>query len=172
MSSLQQLARAIRPVVACLLLALGLRTWLVMGLIEPVTVAGCSMAPTLEHGEALWIDRTAFQWRLPRRWEVIVARNPTDGTELCVKRIVGLPGETVSFRGGQLFIDGETVSQTPKQHPPKQPGAAQIPWQSRQWQLGPKEYFLLGDNSSVSLDSRRWGPVPAHLLLGKPLSVR
>lgn len=143
---------AIRLAVACLVLAIGLRTWLVMGLIEPVTVAGSSMAPTLrgifvaaqcpkchhafsvgaefaarteavtcpqcarsnvplaalawQHGDRIWIDRTTLRWRAPQRWEVVVARNPEDAAELCVKRVAGLPGETLALRDGNVLVDG------------------------------------------------------------------
>lgn len=100
---------AIRLAVASLILAIGLRTWLVMGLIEPVTVAGSSMVPTLHGGDRLWIDRTALLWRLPERWEVVVARNPSDASELCIKRIVGLPGERVALRDGDVLVDGAVV---------------------------------------------------------------
>jgi len=100
---------AIRLAVASLILAIGLRTWLVIGLIEPVTVAGSSMVPTLQGGDRLWIDRTALLWRHPERWEIVVARNPSDASELCIKRIVGLPGERVALRDGDVLIDGAVV---------------------------------------------------------------
>ncbi len=100
---------AIRLAVTTLILALGLRTWLVMGLIEPVVVAGSSMMPTLQEGERLWIDRTALLWRHPERWEVVVSRNLFDASELCIKRVVGLPGECVSLRDGNVLVDGAVV---------------------------------------------------------------
>ncbi len=109
MPSQRPLYPAIRLAVACFLLAIGLRTWLVMGLIEPVTVAGSSMVPTLHEGDRLWIDRTALLWRQPQRWEVVVARNPQNGAELCIKRIVGLPGERVALRDGDVIVDGAVV---------------------------------------------------------------
>ncbi len=151
----QPLHSAIRLVVACALVALGLRTWLVMGLIEPVSVSGSSMVPshlgpyvapkcpacehsyrvgaefsadlvsmrcphcahsevpleglTLHRGDRLWIDRCSLQWRKPRRWETVVARNPQDGGELCLKRVVGLPGERVELQGGDILVDGNVL---------------------------------------------------------------
>ncbi len=141
--------------IATFLLALVLRTWLVMGLIDPVTVAGSSMAPTLrgsyviatcpnceasidigaelaaradsvvcphcglarvslavlpvERGDRLWIDRTVFARRKPRRWEVVVLRQPDDGRQLCIKRVVGLPGETVRLSAGDVWVNGKVV---------------------------------------------------------------
>ena len=138
-----------------LILAIVLRTFFVIGLLEPVLVAGSSMAPSLcgphcvavcqhceqsvrvaaefvpaggvlrcphcgrrnvdfsgaqiERGDSLLIDRTAFNWRGPRRWETVVFCYPHDGGPLCVKRIVGLPGETVELRGGDVLVDGSVV---------------------------------------------------------------
>lgn len=138
-----------------LVFALVLRTWLVLGLIEPVTVAGSSMAPTLrgahvtvscercghqffvdgdlqtrvaecpgcgysmnsveglpvQRGDSLVINRMAFEWRMPRRWEPVVFRSPDDG-ELTVKRVVGLPGETIQLRAGDVWIDGQVATKT------------------------------------------------------------
>jgi signal peptidase I len=190
-------------------------TWLVMGLVVPVTVAGSSMAPTLQgprrmflcdacrfefpvgldqlvdgdravcprcgepsarrlgksdqRGDRLLVDRTAFAFRQPRRWEVVVFNSPEDANQLCVKRIVGLPGERVSIRDGKIWIDG---------HPVSRPGGEnyQLRFGDRaECHLNPTEYFVVGDNGAVSDDSRSWlsGPgVDAKLLVGKPLGVR
>jgi type IV secretory pathway protease TraF len=69
---------------------------------DSVPLAGLAIHP----GDRLWIDRTAFARRGPRRPEVVVAHNPEDGSQLCVKRVVGLPGETVEIRQGDVWIDG------------------------------------------------------------------
>ena len=105
MSKFQTIQTTVQLAVGSVLLALMLRTWLVMGLIEPVTVAGNSMAPTLRGGDHLWIDRTQFEHRRPRRGEVVVLRNPQEGSQLCVKRVVGLPGETVGLIRGDVWIN-------------------------------------------------------------------
>ena len=151
MSKFRTIQTTVQLAVGTVLLALVLRTWLVMGLIEPVTVAGSSMAPTvrgsyvsavcpecqsaftvgaefaaetplvdcphcrerrlplaglaIHRGDRLWIDRTAFERRRPHRGEVVVLRNPHDGSQLCVKRVVGLPGETVELKHGDVWID-------------------------------------------------------------------
>jgi signal peptidase I len=141
--------------VGTLVLALMLRTWLVMGLIEPVTVAGSSMAPALrgpfievrcdrcahrfdigaefqtarveclrcgyaknsaeglpvQRGDSLLIDRTAFEFRNPGRWEPVVFRSPDDG-QLTVKRVVGLPGESIQLRDGDVWINGRVATKS------------------------------------------------------------
>jgi signal peptidase I len=145
---LQARAHVCHFAIGTLVLALIVRTWLVMGLIEPVTVAGSSMAPnlrgphvsvtcrkcelhfdigaefntasvecprcdtrqtlnappTIERGDRLVIDRMAFQFLNPRRWEPVVFRSPVDG-QLTVKRIVGLPGETIQLSGGEVLVN-------------------------------------------------------------------
>ena len=103
---------ALRLAVGCLILAIGLRTWLVMGLIEPVTVAGSSMVPSLRSGDRLWVDRASQFWRSAKRWDVVVARNPQDGEGLCIKRIVGLPGEHIALLDGDVFVDDAVVVKT------------------------------------------------------------
>jgi len=124
-------------------------------------------------GDRLLVDRTAFAVRNPRRWEVAALRLPHEPSKIAVKRIVGLPGETVSLRGGELYIDGR--------HEPRPAGLAhlalekpRVPEPPTQWKLGGDEYFVLGDFPAVSDDSRLWqaGPgVAAQLLIGKPLIV-
>jgi len=151
MMSFRTIQSALYLAVGTVLLALSLRTFLVLGLVAPVQVAGSSMAPALQGpfvsaicpqcgstfevgvefaaaaplgdcpqcqqrvplaglaihpSDRLWIDRTAFERRRPRRGEVVVSLNPSDGDELCVKRVVGLPGETVQIRQGDIWIDG------------------------------------------------------------------
>ena len=191
-----------------------MHTWLLMGLVAPVTVAGSSMAPTLDgprrvfhcdtcrsdflvgidqlvdaeqalcprcglaarkasssdvRPDRLLIDRTAFALRAPRRWEVVVFRSPIDASELFVKRILGLPSETVALWPGGVEIDGNAVPLPPATQWKLRPG------DRRDYRLGPTEYFVVGDNGEVSDDSRSWltgAGLDAMLIVGKPLGVR
>ena len=124
-------------------------------------------------GQRLLVDRTAFAFRRPRRWEVVVFRSPEDTGQLCVKRVIGLPGETVALENGQLRINGRRVSAPGGLHYHLRYGDRQ---ELREGcRLGPADYFVLGDNSEISDDSRSWrsGPaLDAKLLVGKPLGVR
>ncbi|MGD9635086.1 MAG: signal peptidase I [Pirellulales bacterium] len=124
-------------------------------------------------GSRILVDRTAFLSRAPRRWEVAVFRSPADKSELCVKRIVGLPGEVVAVTDGSVRIDGQSVvSPTGTKYELRAGDDARL---QDGWRLGPREYFVLGDNSAVSDDSRSWptGPgLDAKLLVGRPIGVR
>lgn len=124
-------------------------------------------------GDRMLVDRTAFARRAPRRWEVVALRLPHSPSKVAVKRIVGLPLETVEIRNGEIWIDGR--------HEPKPKvvqGVAYEPpagfYGRSQWKLGPGEYFVAGDLPAISDDSRSWsqGPgVEAQLIVGKPFIV-
>lgn len=124
-------------------------------------------------GDRLIVDRTAFAFRSPRRWEVVVFRSPVDGQSLSVKRVAGLPGEMVAITGRELRIDGVPVAGPGGVHYSLRYGDHEGLRQGVR--LGADEYFVLGDNEAISIDSRNWpaGPgLDAKLLLGKPLFVR
>jgi signal peptidase I len=158
-----------RVAVGVFVCSLVTHTWLVMGLVVPVAVSGSSMEPTLADQKRLLVDRTAFSLCQPQRWEVIVFRSPEDSSQLCVKRVVGLPGETVAIRDGDVWINGGSIAN---------PGGIKYKLRfgdHNQWKLGPAEYGVLGDNTDISDDSRSWiaGPgVDAKLLVGKPIGIR
>jgi signal peptidase I len=164
---------ACRLAVGVCLIALVTHTWLLMGLVVPVTVAGSSMTPTLQNAHRLLIDRTAFLFRGPQRWEVVVFRSPQDARRLCVKRVVGLPGETISLVDGDVLVDGQHARS------PYDIGYefryGDNPKVRGDVRLGPTEYIVLGDNAAISDDSRNWSAGPAldaKLLIGRPLGVR
>jgi signal peptidase I len=102
----------------------------------------------------------------PKRGDVIVLRTPPAALERCgaggrfVKRLIGLPDETVSERSGTVFIDGKKLNE-----PYVRPGRRDN--QTGTWHVRKGEYFFMGDNRSQSCDSRLWGSVPRKNLIGK-----
>lgn len=124
-------------------------------------------------GDRMLVDYTTLLFREPRRWEVVALRLPQVASRIAVKRVIGLPGETVELRGGEVYIDGKLA--------PKPAILSGISYQnvpgfpaSSQWKLAADEYFVLGDNPPISDDSRSWsfGPgVPSQLIVGKPFIV-
>jgi signal peptidase I len=150
--------------------AVGVVTWVACSLVMVVTsvraysIPTSSMAPTLKAGDRVGvrIDRS----HLPRRGEVWVFRMPPASRKVpnqAVKRIIGLPGETVEVVSGRVLIDG-----TPLEEPY---GPGPIGYTMPPLTLGPGQYFVLGDNRNASFDSHAWGPVPADHLIG-PVQVR
>lgn len=150
--------------------ALIIHTWLVAGLIVPIRVAGDSMSPSLVPDQRMLVDRATFSLRAPNRGEVIVLTSPDETRLQCVKRIAGLPGEQVQIRGHKLLIDGSP--QTWNHRLAAHPGAPETA--SRIYQLGQDEYFVLGDNTDLSEDSRTWSQagVPFSAIEGKVMQVR
>jgi signal peptidase I len=102
-------------------------------------------------GQRVLVDRASLTLRPPKRWEVVVLDCPVSPRDWCVKRVIGLPGERVEVRDGEVWIDGARA-----QTPPKVTYTAGPPGGQRECTLGPDEYFLLGDNGPFSADSRTW----------------
>lgn len=138
-------------------------------------VEGDSMAPTLRGGrgaaagDIVIVNRVAYLLRAPRRWDVVVVNRREADSEkqshLSVKRIVGLPGEEIEIANGRCLVGG-----TPLEPPPSIAGVYVVsrgPFGRGRIRLREDEYFVLGDESYVSLDSRSWGPVRREDLRGR-----
>ena len=102
-------------------------------------------------GDRVYVDRSAFSWRTPRRWEMIVLARPDAPSQWCVKRVVGLPRERIEIRDGDLWIDGQIATMANANGT-----SGLVDGRRSEYALGPDEYFLLGDNSAHSQDSRSW----------------
>jgi len=135
-------------------------------LVQPFFVQGASMEPNYDTGQYLIIDEASYYFRAPERGEVIVFRYPLDTKEFFIKRIIGLPGETLKIQGNQIIIinkdnpSGFVLDESKylENIPPL--GDEQII-------LKDNEYFVMGDNRAASFDSRRWGPVPKNDIIGR-----
>ena len=126
----------------------------------PVRVSGSSMAPTLQQGEILLIDRLTLFLRSPRRGDLVIFENPDTGEEL-IKRVIALPGETVDIVNGVVYIDGRMLDET-AYSPSASIDFAPV--------IVPEDaVFVLGDDRAGSLDSRDpdLGCVPLNMLDGK-----
>ena len=111
------------------------------------------MRPALAHGELLLVSGVGKNEAL-RRGEVVVVREPAGRVGEYLKRIVGLPGETVRIVDGLLFVDGKHTREPYLGELPSSVGLGEI-----EWTLGASEYLVLGDNRAHSTDSRHFGPV-------------
>ena len=137
-------------------------------LIQPFFVKGASMEPTFLDGEYLVIDELSYRFREPARGEVIVFRYPQAPSQFFIKRIIGLPGETVRVQDGKVIIRNEA-------HPEGViinevgylPQDLRTGGQPIDVTLGKDEFFVLGDNRAVSSDSRTWGALPRNDITGR-----
>jgi len=134
-------------------------------LFQPFFVKGQSMEPNFENGDYLIVDEISYRFRNPQRGEVVVFKYPNNPSQRYIKRIIGLPGETIEITDGQIVIfndDGKKVldEEDYLAFLSFTPGNVKIT-------LGDNEYFVLGDNRIASSDSRRWGPLPKENIIGR-----
>lgn len=134
-------------------------------LVQPFLVSGASMMPNFANGDYLLIDELSYRFRSPERGEVVVFRYPNDESVYFIKRIIGLPGETVNIKNGKIAIRSEKNSEgfvlAENYLPPNANTGG-----NTEFKLGADQYFVLGDNRSYSFDSRGWGTLPAKDIVG------
>ncbi len=147
----------IKIVVLALVIVIPIRYYI----FQPFLVKGQSMEPNFETGDYLIIDEISYRFKNPQRGEVIVFKYPQNPSQRYIKRIIGLPYETIEIKDGKVFIDNEELDE--KSYLPvsaQTPGNILIT-------LGENEYFVLGDNRLTSYDSRRWGPLTREDIIGR-----
>ena len=131
---------------------------------QPFVVSGSSMIPTFGNGQYLIVDEISYRLNNPQRDDVVVFKYPNDPKKFFIKRIIGLPNETVDIKGSTVTItnkgypNGLTLDQSYVKNTSNN---------STHFELKDGEYFVMGDNRSASSDSRYWGAVPRKLLIGK-----
>ncbi len=206
--TLVEYCRSFFPVILFVLL---IRSFLA----EPFRIPSSSMMPTLLIGDFILVNKFAYGIRLPvlnktvievgspKRGDVVVFKypgngpnDPKAGTDY-IKRVIGLPGDTIEFRDNTIFVNGMAVAQRPngsyagvgarpdmvgwdlrvedlpgREHDLLQrPGPPHVTWTRNRWEVGPAEYFVMGDNRDNSEDSRFWGMVPEANLVGRAFFI-
>ena len=121
-------------------------------------VEGSSMEPSIYPNEYVLVDKLSYRLGQPQRGDVVVFNYPRATEKDFIKRVIGLPGETVSIANGVVSINGQAL---------KEPYIAAPPVSGGEWTLSPNQYFVMGDNRNNSSDSRSWGPLDRKYLIGK-----
>lgn len=127
-----------------------------------VRVDGFSMLPTLHDGEFVLVNKLAYYTGKPTRGDIIVFRSTTTKDLDLIKRVIGLPGDKVIVRNGQVIINGQTLNE---------PYIAAAPTYDGEWQVPSNYLFVLGDNRNDSSDSHAWGFLPIQNVIGKALLI-
>lgn len=135
-----------------------------MFVLEPFVVSGSSMVPTFANGDYLIIDKISYELGNPKRDDVVIFRYPKDQTKFYIKRVIGLPSETVDISGNNITIINKEY---PEGFKLNQPFVKNTANNNIRFELKSNEYFVMGDNRSASSDSRYWGAVPRGLIEGK-----
>jgi len=138
-------------------------------LIQPFYVKGASMEPNFYDHEYLIIDEITYRFNEPKRGDIIVFKYPKDPRQFFIKRVIGLPGETVKIKDGLIFItsvDGQENVLSEDYLPSDIENVLPVSGYG-EVVLNTDEYYLMGDNRDQSLDSRVFGPVKADYIIGR-----
>ena len=170
--------------------ALGLALLIQAFLVKPFRIPSESMVPTLEINQRVLVDRVSFRFSDPDRFDIVVFKPPqgadinTCGVQVpdnqpCrketpeksdtnfIKRVVGLPGDKLSVRGGRVYINGE-LEDDDAARPSNTCATCNL---EKPITIPPDHYFMMGDNRGESADSREWGPVPKKWIIGKAFAT-
>lgn len=152
----------IRIIIIAFILMVGFRIFVA----EPFVVSGSSMVPNFHNREYLVVDKISYRFSDPSRGDVIVFRYPKDTSQYFIKRIIGLPGEKVQVENGQVRIFNAEHPQGTIIDEPYLPNNDNTFGPNEVISLGTDQYYVLGDNRLASSDSRVWGILPKHDIVG------
>ena len=148
------LRETLETVVLAILIFLVIRS-----LVQNYRIEGQSMEPNFQHGQYLLVNKLAYRLGEYRRGDVIVFHYPNNPSQDYIKRVIGLPGDTVEFRDGVLLVNGATVEEPYDQVQIARNIAAQT--------VAPGFLYVLGDNRPASSDTRTWGQLSQEFVIGK-----
>lgn len=133
---------------------------------KPFIVSGTSMSPNFESWHYLIIDELSYRFNAPVRGDVVVMRYPLDTSRYFIKRVIGLPGETVRINGSTVTIINK---ENPRGFSLVEPYIAEAnsAYNELEITLRDTDYFVMGDNRRASADSRYWGPLPKEDIIGR-----
>lgn len=145
----------LETVIPALLIAIGINLFLA----QATQVLGQSMEPNLHTAQRLVVEKVSYRFHGPRRGDVVVIDLPEAGPDLLIKRVIALPGESISSRNGQVLIDGNPIEEPYILNPGGRDVIETV--------IPPLHVFVMGDNRRFSNDSRNFGPVPIDCIIGR-----
>ena len=150
-----------------LLFSVVLAVIVILFLYQPVKVEGTSMMPTLDDQERIFINKFVYRFHFEKidRGDTVVFWFPGDPSKSYIKRVIGMPGDRVEVRDGNVIVNDHTLVEdyVPQEYRDQS--------EMRPTTIGPDEYFVLGDHRSSSNDSRTWGMVPRRYIYGKAVFI-
>ena len=165
----------VKPVLVALILALFIRTFIA----QPFKIPTSSMVPTFVPGDRIFVNKFIYgakvpytnikfpRMREPERGDIIVFRSPVEPSKFLVKRLAGLPGETIEIKNNRLWINGKVIEEPLTFKKIVYYNRGEYGKKGEVTEIPDGCYFALGDNSLNSIDSRYWGFVPQKNLAGK-----
>jgi signal peptidase I len=163
--SLAERVGSLRAWLGDLLVSIVVSLIIILFLYQPVRVEGTSMLPRLEDEDRLFINKFAYQFEKIQRGDVVVFYYPHDESKSYIKRVIALPGDTLSIDHGVVSVNGKAL------HEPYVPDRYKDDRSLPERVIPPNEYFVMGDHRTISSDSRDFGPVPRNLIYGRAAFV-
>lgn len=156
-------SRWLRELVVALIVAAAI----ILFVYQPVRVEGTSMMPGLVDSERIFINKFVYRLGMGgvQRGDTVVFLFPQDPRRSYIKRVIGVPGDTLEMREGQVWLNGSELSE------PYVPDEYRDPSNMAPIRIPPGHYFVMGDHRSASNDSRTWGPLPVQAIYGKAVFV-
>jgi signal peptidase I len=157
------LAEIVRFSIIAILLVIPIR----MFIAQPFIVAGASMDETFHSGEYLIVDQVTYYFEKPGRGDVVIFRYPREPSKFFIKRVIGVPGDTVTIENARVTISNDTnLAGFVLDEPYVKSMQPAAPFKET---LGDREYFVMGDNRDKSSDSRAWGVLQEERIIGRAL---
>jgi signal peptidase I len=167
----------LREILVVVLVALAVALLLRVFVVQTFFIPSGSMEPTLQVGDRILVNKLSYHLHGVGRGDIVVfSRPPAEncgGTEVndLVKRVIGLPGESISLSHGHVEINGKVLNESwlpASVQGVSVPGPPGTPYNlTRPYRIPANHYFMMGDNRTESCDSRYWGPIPRSLIVGK-----
>lgn len=153
-----------REIIESVLIAVVLALIIRFFLFQPFFIPSGSMEPTLTIGDRIIVNKIIYRFSEPKRGDIVVFKYPVNPKRDFIKRLIGLPGETVEIKNSNVYINGKIIKQ------PWLPANLEYP------DFGPVKipqgnYFMMGDNRNNSEDSRYWGNLPQKNIIGKAMFI-
>src|SRR5256885_12995567 len=146
-----------------LIISLSISAFIIIFLYQPVKVEGTSMMPSLDDQERIFVNKFVYRMEPIRRGDIVVFHYPRDPSKSFIKRVIGLAGDHIRIDAGQVFVNGETLEEdyVPADYADQRSYPELV--------VPANAYFLLGDNRTMSNDTRDFGPVQEKFIYAKPV---
>ena len=163
---MQKIGSFLGEILQVVVFAISIFLFVYLLVFQPHKIKGESMEPNFQDGEYLLTDKVSYRLGDPNRGDVIVFRAPPAFTDEFIKRVIGLPGETVKIEDNKIYINGQVLDESyiPENFRTR---ANQFAQEGKEITVAPDTYFVVGDNRDHSLDSRVFGLVERQYITGR-----
>lgn len=140
-------------------------------LFRPFQVSGSSMYSSFEDHEYILTNLIGLRFDDPQRGDVVVFKSPTDQSKDFIKRVIAIPGDTISLKDGAVYVNSKQIDERDYLDPGVKTFGGNFMQEGKTYTLQPGEYAVMGDNRTNSSDFREWGPLPRENIIGKSFAV-